>query len=1010
MRLHRLELTAFGPFAGTEVVDLDAVGADGLFLVQGDTGAGKTTLLDAVAFALFGRVPGARNEARRLRCDRAARDVHTQVRLDATLGGFRVQITRSPEYERPKARGTGTTLQRGKVVLRWVGTAPPGRADEGLTRADDVGEAVIDLLGMSADQFFQVVLLPQGDFARFLRSDTAAREELLERLFDTGRFGRVEDWFADRRRETGVRFRDSEARLRDCEVRFAEAAGVELPGVLSPGGEPPPKADSARQDWIADVQDVLAERSSVANAGAAAARERAAVAATALAWSRDLEYRRDRWRRLRHHMQVIDDARPEVERDRLRVDRHGRTATPLAAAAAAQRAAAAVTAARQRLDAASRQLDLLTDAGGRTGHADALELGMLGDDPVAVTVAAAADRHQVGVLTAVVADAADHDRDVLLLATERRRHHREEALLADTEQRLAALPARITELERRVESARTARDLLPGAERAAAAAQDVLVAAQSVDDRRAVAEAATAAAAAAVDQHQLAVDRRQELMEARIAGMAAELAEELPNGVACPVCGSVEHPAPARSAQLVSADQLESAQHAEAVAAAERDRAVHHRWIAESEMATAISRSAGQSVALAASAAEKASAEHARCAALARNLDPLLGLREAAAKALFEHGLRRSDLSTVLAASRARITELVGRVDKRAAGLRRASAGHRSVEARRRFLLTRAAALEAVAASSMAVITAESAAERCEADLTHAIARSGFTTIEQVRDAAVIDVEEVLRRVRQADDDHAAVRAQLVDPMFSGIHDAGPVDLVRAAEAAHGASAAAESAISVAHELATRCARASAAARRLRAAWQDWEPIQQADAEITALADVIAGRGQNAWGMSLRTYVLAERLKQVASSAGDRLTRMSAGRYSFVHSTRREARGKAGGLGLDILDGWSGLVRPAKTLSGGESFLASLALALGLADVVAAEAGGRVLDTLFVDEGFGSLDPDTLDLVMATLDELREGGRVVGVVSHVDELRQRIPSQVMVTRTPQGSTVQVSTG
>ncbi|HEY4992492.1 MAG TPA: SbcC/MukB-like Walker B domain-containing protein, partial [Nakamurella sp.] len=143
---------------------------------------------------------------------------------------------------------------------------------------------------------------------------------------------------------------------------------------------------------------------------------------------------------------------------------------------------------------------------------------------------------------------------------------------------------------------------------------------------------------------------------------------------------------------------------------------------------------------------------------------------------------------------------------------------------------------------------------------------------------------------------------------------------------------------------------------------------------------------------------------------GQRLDRMSAGRYTFVHSADREARGKAGGLGLDILDGWSGLVRPTKTLSGGESFLASLALALGLADVVAAEAGGRVLDTLFVDEGFGGLDPDTLDLVMGTLDELRAGGRVVGVVSHVDELRQRIPSQVRVLRTPQGSTLDVRTG
>src|SRR6478672_4013394 len=126
MRLHELELSAFGPFAGAETVDFDALGADGLFLVQGDTGAGKTTLLDAVAYALFGRVPGPRNDARRLRCDRAPADVVTTVRVEATLGGHRVEITRRPEYLRPKARGTGSTLQRGKVALRWLDRPPAG--------------------------------------------------------------------------------------------------------------------------------------------------------------------------------------------------------------------------------------------------------------------------------------------------------------------------------------------------------------------------------------------------------------------------------------------------------------------------------------------------------------------------------------------------------------------------------------------------------------------------------------------------------------------------------------------------------------------------------------------------------------------------------------------------------------------------------------------------------------------------------------------------------------------
>jgi exonuclease SbcC len=179
-------------------------------------------------------------------------------------------------------------------------------------------------------------------------------------------------------------------------------------------------------------------------------------------------------------------------------------------------------------------------------------------------------------------------------------------------------------------------------------------------------------------------------------------------------------------------------------------------------------------------------------------------------------------------------------------------------------------------------------------------------------------------------------------------------------------------------------------------------------ARVSALADAIAGRGQNARALSLRSYVLAARLRQVAEVAGQRLSAMSSGRYSFVHSDEREARGRSGGLGLDILDAYSGLVRPAKTLSGGESFLASLALALGLADVVAAESGGRMLDTIVIDEGFGSLDSDTLDLVMSTLDDLRAGGRVVGVVSHVDEMWQRIPSRLRVRKAAAGSTVEIT--
>lgn len=995
MRLHQLELTAFGPFVGRQTVDLDALGADGLFLVQGDTGAGKTTLLDAVAFALFGRVPGPRNDAKRLRCDRAAPDVVTEVRLELTIGGHRLEITRRPEYQRPKARGDGSTLQRGKVALRWIGPAPSGHRDEGLTRADEVGDTVIDLLGMSADQFFQVVLLPQGDFARFLRADTAERGDLLERLFDTGRFGCIQDWFAVARRDAGTRLREYDDRVRNEVARVTESARVEPPG-------------DPDHRWLADVRDRLADEADCAAAAEQVARQRRDALATEFTAARDRSERLDRLRSLRAKLRRLDESRPQIELDRELIARHGRTASVLAAATAAQAAKAERAGAARNRAAADRALAAATVGG---AEPDALDLGMLADDPVAVHAAAGADRELAGALGGMITEAAEQERDLAALIRLRQRHHRDEVAAVDVEQRLAGLPGRITELEARIATVRSAKDLLPAAAEQLAAAEALLQLARSVPDLQSQAAAAAVAAAAATDRHQAAVDARQSLVEARIAGMAAELADGLRDGGPCPVCGSIDHPQLARTADsTVTAAQIATAHAAEQQAAAERERAAQQRWVLEAAVTRAVEKSAGKDIPTAEADLHRCAARHKKLAAVSRNLDALLGLRDAAGKALFEHGLRREDLATSLAAGGAEIHALAQRIDKRAGTLRKARAGHASVATRRTFLLSRAAALDSVAAASRAVGDATTAADRAGRQLSQAVDDAGFDTHSEAMAAATVDVDVLTRRVRTADDEQAAVRAQLREPQLAGLDADEIADVAGIRSLTTAAAADADAAITRAHACAAQRDQVALATRRLVDAWRAREPIGRQEAEVAALTDVLHGRGQNALGISLRTYVLAERLKQVADAAGQRLDRMSAGRYTFVHSTDREARGKAGGLGLDILDGWSGLVRPAKTLSGGESFLASLALALGLADVVAAEAGGRVLDTLFVDEGFGSLDPDTLDLVMGTLDELRAGGRVVGVVSHVDELRQRIPSQVRVSRTPQGSTLQVRTG
>lgn len=997
MRIHRLELTAFGPFAGTESVDLDAVGADGLFLVHGDTGAGKTSLLDAVAYALFGRVPGPRNDARRLRCDRAPDEAITQVQLVATLGGHRVEITRRPEYLRPKARGSGSTLQRGRVSLRWLDppAAGSGARVEGLSRVDEVGDAVVDLLGMSADQFFQVVLLPQGEFARFLRADTADRGDLLARLFATDRFDRVEDWFVQARRLAGQRLRDCEDRVREMAARVIEAARSET----VPGPD---------EGWLADLRDGLADRSALAAEAAARAGIVAEASATALRAATERAARIERLRGIRVRQLALDRAAPEVELDRRRLAAHTRAGPVVAAARTLQAARDARGTRRGYLTAAQEQLQALAVVG---AEGDRLNLGLLSGDVVAIRAAAGVDRERAGSLIPLIAEAQEQTRDQAALAAARRRHHRDEAAAVEVEQRLAALPPRLAELDHRVTESRSARDRLPAARTDLAAAEEVRDAAVAIATCRERAAGAAREAAAAIDRHQAAVDERQALVQRRIDGMAAELARSLTPGVACPVCGAADHPSPATADRpAVGAELVEEAHRVERCAAVEREHAAARRWTADTELAGVIQRSAGLAPVDARSAVRERRVAVDRLAAVARNLDALVGLREAAGKALFEQELRRDELGSLVSTGAAEIASLAARMEQRGSRLHRMRGGHESIQQRRDHLLRRASALDAVAESSSAVAEADRQVERASAALDELLADSGFGSVAAAVDAADVDAPALAERIRATEVQAAALRTQAADPELAGLDEHEHLDLAGLTTAAAADRARAEQHRQLAEALSDRVRQVAAAAARLVDAWSAAQPARAHDRQVAALTEVMLGRGANALGMSLRTYVLAHRLAQVAAAATDRLIRMSGGRYSFVHSTERESRGRAGGLGLEIMDGWSGLVRPAKTLSGGESFLASLALALGLADVVAAESGGRQLDTLFVDEGFGSLDPEALDLAMATLDELRAGGRVIGVVSHVDELRLRIPHQIKVSRGRHGSTVEVIGG
>ncbi|MCX3064034.1 AAA family ATPase, partial [Streptomyces beihaiensis] len=243
MRLHTLTVTAFGPFGAPQRIDFDALCGAGLFLLHGPTGAGKTSVLDAVCYALYGSVPGARQstggQGQKLRSDHAAPGTRTEVVLDLTVAGRRLEITRQPPHERPKKRGTGTTVEKAQSLLREHDAVTGTWKD--LSRShQEIGEEISRLLGMSKDQFCQVVLLPQGDFARFLRSDAEARGRLLGRLFDTHRFAAVEHRLAEERLTAQKQVAAGDTELLALAHRMRQAAGdiVGLPPVDAAPGDP----------------------------------------------------------------------------------------------------------------------------------------------------------------------------------------------------------------------------------------------------------------------------------------------------------------------------------------------------------------------------------------------------------------------------------------------------------------------------------------------------------------------------------------------------------------------------------------------------------------------------------------------------------------------------------------------------------------------------------------------------------------------------------------------------
>lgn len=1013
MRIHRMRLEGLGPYAQAQDVDFDRLNAAGLFLLDGPTGAGKSTVLAALCFALYGTVPGGRSAESLVTTLREPGAVIPEVQVEFTVQGRRFEVVRSPKHERPRRRrsaaGGATVTTQATVSLRervageW--TAP-------LTRADEVGQQIAAVLHLDAEQFMQVVLLPQGQFAQFLTAKSDERRVLLRRLFGTQRFDGVEEHLRveTARLDTAVAVDADVART--ARAQLAEA----LHEALGPDWHAPEPSPDTDDRLLALAAERAGRAHEDARAGLATAR---AAEQRARATARELETRgrdlaaAEAWAsRRRDH-----DAEAETAAARRRaVDAHERAGRVLAAA---HRATAAADAAVTASEAVTEALARVEDEPSAAAWLAAARADGAADAPASRQALGEAERAAEAVARAV----RDRDRmreldhEAAAAAERRAEIGRERAALVESRpEREAAVAALHSAVDRGTERL-GAREAVDRAVTEAAA-------------RRTAAEAAAARAVeveAAARAHREAQERRREdaerhvgLLRARYEQAASDLAERLVPGEPCAVCGSPEHPAPAATADtaVTEADVRDAEQARTAADRAATDAETALR-AAEQALRTAREAAAGLAPEAAREALERAEAERAALDQAAKDLaadrrrltaaeKTLAGADETAAALAAEDGR----LAEAAAHRAARLTELRDAVEAARGDAETLDARRDQVTAARRVLAALAAAQD------------EDARTRAVADetgqaLTAAVAEQRFDDVDAARAARLEETDAAARAAAVQEWD--AERARLAEleasePVRRGraLAEAGvepPTE--EQTRAAAEALAAAEAASSSRATAVGRLDSLVATVRRQSAALTEVldrsAGLIAEHTRVRGLLDLVRGGGENMLKMPLTSYVLAGRLEEVAAAATERLLAMTDQRYSIEYSDAVGGRGNKG-LELVIRDHYVDETRHPATLSGGETFMASLALALGLADTVQAEAGGIELDTLFVDEGFGSLDADTLDDVLDVVDTLRTGGRTVGLVSHVERMRQEIGVRLEVRKDRRGSSLAVHDG
>ncbi|AKU10903.1 exonuclease SbcC [Azoarcus sp. CIB] len=1016
MKPCRLALQAFGPFAGREEIDFAALPSDALFLIHGPTGAGKTSLLDGICYALYGETSGSERSAKEMRSHHAPDSVLTEVEFEFELAGTRYRIRRSPEQERTALRGKKELVKTpAKAELHVRDTAGTGDWTPLVSKTTEVTERIVALLGFEADQFRQVIMLPQGQFRKLLTADSRDREKILEALFSTETYKLLQERLNGSARQLEQQADAARARRTTLLEQAGAQSGDELAARVS-------ESETRLADFA--IQEKQSRSDDAAATAALAAGEALA------AQFKEVELAKQALEKLTTSAALADAQRRELE-DATRAQnvipahagftearRHqqqlaGQTAT---AATGAESATAALSAAETALNTETARA-AERDAAARE-HA---RLEGLRDTVQGLRLAqrehAAADAAARSALQALAALQKQHDS----LNTQRRALQQAIELHGPQANRCDALQAQIDQQTQRV-AALT---------RLATAKATLATSQTEAGNRKRTFEAAQTARQRALEQKEALETRWRE-------GQAAVLAHHLADGQPCPVCGGLEHPHPAASGETVPTEtELRAAAAAlhKAEGALDLARSAHHetanRVAADESTVTTLQSglpadvsdpAAAQQVlhtlereldaarqAAAASIQAKAAIETcdrdiaaaAQAVELARGKSEEAGIQAATAasrvaerSAQVPADLREDDaLGQAIRAAKALSDRLLEQ-------LKTAQDAHRQAHA------ADAAARATLATLRESLAAAERRSTEAHETLIRTLSEHGFAGEDGFLLARrPADAITALRTALQAHDEALAAAKERVARAEGSTAGKTSPDLPALKAAQSATRERVESLVAVQNTLKEKIAherRTLDTLADIRRELGDIEDRYRVMGHLAAIAN-----GDNSRKLTFQRFVLAALLDDVLGQASLRLKAMSRGRYTLQRRMDVADARKASGLDLEVFDDYTGRARPANTLSGGEGFMASLSLALGLSDVVQSYAGGIQLDTLFIDEGFGSLDPESLDMAMKALIDLQQKGRMVGIISHVDELKRQIDTGIEISLGAAGSHVRI---